>query len=83
MVWEHLSWVSRVWDPPQEPPRAQRPLMALSAPCLPELIADFGQPPSEEAIGEQVQEVSKQPGQGPGSPRLQRAGGCWQVLLGG
>jgi len=44
-------------------------LKALSSPCPPELIADFGQPQSEDTIEEQVQEVSGQLGQGASNPQ--------------
>lgn len=42
-----------------ESPQPQRQLTALSAPCLPELIADLAQPQSEKGSEEYVKEVSR------------------------
>lgn len=71
--------MSRVWGPPGEPPRAQHLLMAICASCPPELF-NFGQSQSE-FNPEDIHEVSRQLGQGAGSPRPLWTGGCWCVLL--
>lgn len=54
-------------------------LMAICASCPPELF-NFGQSQSE-FNPEDIHEVSRQLGQGAGSPRPLWNGGCWCVLL--